>query len=138
MKYTESEIEEKLEKIVRGDEVTDDPVIRRLVREYLVHRANHTSKNQAVIDMRGQLRQLEEETLVLEGKTNATADLLRKFYTKSLEDSDDRNNQSNDGDNEASNVEVARQPVHGAEDGDGREDGDGSEPDQSSDPGNVH
>lgn len=95
MQYTEKEIEEFLERMVKGEEgISDDPVVHQLLEMYKERKAEFRSCQKALFTMRDQLAQLEVDKIKLEGQTNELANLLRKFYTKSLEKTEETNNDS--------------------------------------------
>lgn len=129
--------EQEIKQLINGELETPNKFIEYLVDTYKVARAEFDLTLQSISKLQSELAQLRERSLVLEGGINKTVEDIHHWYAKALEKNDDREDKSNDGDNQASNVEVVRLPVHGTKNNSGRKDNAGVEPDKGSDARDV-
>jgi hypothetical protein len=88
--YTDEQIEEHLKLIVEGDEsITKNPTILSIREEYIAYKSSFDSLQVIINNAQAKLKEMENSLYVLEGKTNAAAEMLKKFYLESLNKRDE-------------------------------------------------
>jgi hypothetical protein len=122
-------IDEAIKDILSGKVEAPSEFTRYLVDSYSVAHAQYEAVGTRMAQLKSEMMKLQEDYILLQGGLNKTAEDIRYWYAKALEDGDVGESESDDGSNGTPDVEMGGLPVHGLQDGGGRQDLHGGKPD---------